>query len=476
MNKKSMYKRLQAWMLVGVMLVVGLCTFRAEPVKAAKKMGITYTTHMQTFGDSKGWVSDGKTSGYAGKGKYMDAVRIKLTGDAYEGGVRYKVLMKDYGWKDWSKDGATSGNRGKKKQIEGIEIELTGEVADYYEVAYRIYSQGKGWLAWTKNGKYTGVTGKRVEALQVKLVPKNKITNMGITYRTKTKSAGWKSWNKNGTANGSIGKNMEYMQIKLLGNKLSGGVDYRTYVKGSGWEKKKVSNAAVSGKKGNGKVIQAVQISLYGDVAIFYDVYYRTYVKGSGWLGWAKNGAKSGTTKTSGSMQAIEIKLVKHGSDVSQYEGGKSGFETGTSSEASTGEEGGNPSSTGDATAKQKEVLNLCNAFRAENGVSVTLSMDDKLTQAANIRAKEIAEKFDHMRPNGTTCFTVLDDVGYAYMCSGENIAAGQPSADKVMTAWENSQGHRQNILNSKYKKIGIGYYEDPTKPYRYYWVQIFAD
>ena len=37
----------------------------------------------------------------------------------------------------------------------------------------------------------------------------------------------------------------------------------------------------------------------------------------------------------------------------------------------------------------------------------------------------------------------------------GENIAMGQTSATKVMTDWMNSSGHRANILNSKYKKIG---------------------
>jgi Cysteine-rich secretory protein family len=44
----------------------------------------------------------------------------------------------------------------------------------------------------------------------------------------------------------------------------------------------------------------------------------------------------------------------------------------------------------------------------------------------------------------------------------GENIAAGYDSAQKVVAAWMNSEGHRQNILNCRFTSIGIGY--DPGR------------
>lgn len=53
---------------------------------------------------------------------------------------------------------------------------------------------------------------------------------------------------------------------------------------------------------------------------------------------------------------------------------------------------------------------------------------------------------------------------------NGENIAYGFPAADKVMAAWMTSPGHKANILNSSYTRIGVGY-DVPNNR----WVQIFA-
>jgi uncharacterized protein YkwD len=41
-------------------------------------------------------------------------------------------------------------------------------------------------------------------------------------------------------------------------------------------------------------------------------------------------------------------------------------------------------------------------------------------------------------------------------VATNENIAAGQPDVDAVMDAWMNSTGHRDNILNSNYTKVGL--------------------
>ncbi len=55
----------------------------------------------------------------------------------------------------------------------------------------------------------------------------------------------------------------------------------------------------------------------------------------------------------------------------------------------------------------------------------------------------------------------------------GENIAAGQPTARAVMKAWMGSPGHRRNILNKRYRKIGLGLARDADgTPY---WVQNFG-
>lgn len=130
---------------------------------------------------------------------------------------------------------------------------------------------------------------------------------------------------------------------------------------------------------------------------------------------------------------------------------------------------------TSTADKEKAAVLKLINQERQKKGLSA-LKMDNTLNAAADARAKEIVKSFSHTRPNGTSCFTILDEAKYkvSYTMAGENIAAGYSSADAVMTGWMNSDGHRANILNSGYDKVGIGYYYSSSQPYRYYWVQIF--
>lgn len=121
------------------------------------------------------------------------------------------------------------------------------------------------------------------------------------------------------------------------------------------------------------------------------------------------------------------------------------------------------------------QVVAIMNQERANAGVG-GISQNASLDAVAQIRAQEIALSFSHTRPNGTSCFTVLDEGGIAYMTAGENIAAGYGDPASVMSGWMNSPGHRANILNGSFGQVGIGYYTDPNSGYGTYWVQIFTN
>ena len=123
-------------------------------------------------------------------------------------------------------------------------------------------------------------------------------------------------------------------------------------------------------------------------------------------------------------------------------------------------------------SAFKQQVVDLVNAERAKVGLSA-LSIMPQAEAAAQIRATEIISSFSHTRPNGTSCFTALDEQGAKYMASGENIAAGQATPADVMNSWMNSPGHKANILNPKFTKIGIGYAEGGS--YRTNWTQMFV-
>lgn len=119
----------------------------------------------------------------------------------------------------------------------------------------------------------------------------------------------------------------------------------------------------------------------------------------------------------------------------------------------------------------EAEVLRLMNEQRVANGLN-PLVMNDKLSIAADIRAREIVELFSHTRPNGTSCFTVAAEVGYTYRMAAENIASGYNTAAWVMEGWMNSTGHRNNILNGSLTEVGIGCVQYDG---HYYWVQFFG-
>lgn len=112
------------------------------------------------------------------------------------------------------------------------------------------------------------------------------------------------------------------------------------------------------------------------------------------------------------------------------------------------------------------DVIKLVNKERIKVGLA-PLNYDPQLAKAAAIRAEESSILFSHTRPNGERCFTVLKEANIAYHYAGENLAKNFKTPESVVQGWMGSEGHRANILNEKYTKIGVGYYD-------YCWSQFF--
>lgn len=104
----------------------------------------------------------------------------------------------------------------------------------------------------------------------------------------------------------------------------------------------------------------------------------------------------------------------------------------------------------------QLEILRLVNEERAKQGLNA-LQYYYAGQSAADIRATEIDYVFSHTRPDGTSCFTALDEADINYRGAGENIAKGYPTAEDVMNGWMNSSGHKANILNESFTHIIVG-------------------
>ncbi|KZE65242.1 serine protease [Paenibacillus jamilae] len=115
------------------------------------------------------------------------------------------------------------------------------------------------------------------------------------------------------------------------------------------------------------------------------------------------------------------------------------------------------------------EVVKLVNNERSQKGLK-PLTSNAKLTEVALAKAKDMSTNnyFSHTSPTYGSPFDMMKKFGVTYTYAGENIAMGQKTPQEVMTAWMNSQGHRENILKAEYTQIGVAYYNG-------YWVQEFT-
>ena len=124
---------------------------------------------------------------------------------------------------------------------------------------------------------------------------------------------------------------------------------------------------------------------------------------------------------------------------------------------------------------KAYQVLDLVNAERKAKGLDA-LRMDNVLLENAMLRSAETVVFFSHCRPNGNSVAGTYDPLfGYfpgLYNVNGENIAFGSATAVGAMDQWMNSPEHKENILDSDWKTIGIGCFEYKGECY---WVQCFG-
>lgn len=116
------------------------------------------------------------------------------------------------------------------------------------------------------------------------------------------------------------------------------------------------------------------------------------------------------------------------------------------------------------------EVFALTNAEHANAGLPALIS-DPALDAAAAGWAQYLASTctFEHSTAQWRSARVAV----YGWGATGENIAAGQPKAGSVVTAWMNSSGHKANSLNAQYRGLGVGYATGSC--YQTYSMQVFG-
>lgn len=123
-----------------------------------------------------------------------------------------------------------------------------------------------------------------------------------------------------------------------------------------------------------------------------------------------------------------------------------------------------------DFSAMQQEMLGYINAERASANVA-PLTLDQKLCQGAYLKSKDMAVNgyFSHTSPTYGSPFDMMTSQGITYRTAGENIAKNI-SVKGAHTAFMNSPGHKANILNQGFGKIGLGFYQEGQYLYVTQW------
>ncbi|MFH8984609.1 CAP domain-containing protein [Streptomyces varsoviensis] len=130
------------------------------------------------------------------------------------------------------------------------------------------------------------------------------------------------------------------------------------------------------------------------------------------------------------------------------------------------------PADADRVAAARGQVLALVNQERAKAG-RAPVTASGPLDALAGAFSQDMARRgfFAHTDPDGKSPWDRAAKRGVKNL-GGENIARGQADAKAVMDTWMHSPGHKANILNPDYKKLGIGVHFGPGGPY---WTQDFG-
>lgn len=151
-----------------------------------------------------------------------------------------------------------------------------------------------------------------------------------------------------------------------------------------------------------------------------------------------------------------------------------------------------------DYSADELEFVRLLNEYRQSKGLEPLL-LSDTLTVACDLHTADMID-YDFLN-HFTGCYRAssgrdvplegkrskyfatgtdpgerMKACGYDYDTRlGENLAAGQPTAEQALEAFQASATHNANLLSENYKVIGIALLYDESSDWGYYWTTDFG-
>lgn len=296
------------------------CPFKSRSDEPAS---ITVRSHTSNIG----WMSPvggGSVAGTTGRGLPMEALEAQLGWYGHSGSIELRGHVSNVGWQQWSE--GHCGTTGKSQRLEAVQIRLTGEAAEKYDIWYCAHVSGIGWLDWACNGAAAGSAGKgkAIEAVKVILVEKGgaapgssskvfigdldavAVSGSAVSGESLGLSSGQKA-----TIGGKGAKLLNSIALSVAGQTDDGSISYAVMDAYSGWGASESDGGAA--KAVSGAPIKAIKMSLSGQFAANYDIWYRVYDSGNGWTGWTSNGQACGVSGGSSGLCGIDVALVRKG-------------------------------------------------------------------------------------------------------------------------------------------------------------------
>ena len=290
------------------------------------KMHIQYEAHVSNIG----WMSskrDGSTAGTTGQSKAVEDLKVSILNPVEDGSVQINANVSGIGWQGWDTPSASEGGTtGQGRAVEAVRLRLTGSLAKDYDVYYRVHASNIGWMAWAKDGEEAGTTGMScsLEAIQIMLIKKgashpdtsgySHLEIPTVTYSSQVKGA-WQNTVSAGEVSGTTGQGIPITGFSAkTTSSVAGGINYQLHFSNVGWTSGK-SNGGQLSSTAESNSVEAIRISLSGDLASYFDVWYRVHVDSVGWLGWAKDGAVAGSTGYGVHVQAVQVRLTRKGAN-----------------------------------------------------------------------------------------------------------------------------------------------------------------
>ena len=290
------------------------------------KIHIQYEAHVSNIG----WMSskrDGSTAGTTGQSKSVEDLKVSILNPVEDGSVQINANVSGIGWQGWDTPSTSEGGTtGQGRAVEAVRLRLTGSLAKGYDVYYRVHASNIGWMAWAKDGGEAGTTGMScsLEAVQIKLIKKgashpdtsgySHLEIPTVTYSSQVKGA-WQNSVPAGEVSGTTGQGIPITGFSAkTTSSVAGGINYQLHLSNVGWTSGK-SNGVQLSSTAESNSVEAIKISLSGDLATYFDVWYRVHVDNVGWLGWTKNGSVAGSTGYGAHVQAIQVRLTRKGAN-----------------------------------------------------------------------------------------------------------------------------------------------------------------